>query len=878
MKKAINRIISVAISAIMLLCTAVSGVPAVALGTYDAVVSIVYPRPGEAAQKPVITEAGTEIEFLGGFWEESSTGYAKMYDHPVITWMMGIEGFPGYNGYFTTFTDADKYDVSILGKIENYTGLSSNQGVATFVDADTGETINTGIVQVISVSAMMTMLGSDTELPEGLTMSDALVTISIDGSLMCSPEGHIHEYSGLAYDENQHWDICECGVKLRGTADEHSCSYTINEPWQVASTPTETNSGLWEKKCYCGHVMESIIIPPKSEQTIVSTYEELQSALAEGGKQWITLNVGGTTKWTVQTDMEYNNMLVLDDPKAEIVLDMNGCGLARETGRYDEALFDIRAGSLRIISKSVATPTDSQNNLHFSTAASEPCIFRVHEGASLRLTNVSAMSPTDEWAYSCPSVISQGNLQIDGGSYYLYNNEFTPSASEYALASIVLDGGTAVINGGTFDGKGCGVLVRGDTKLTINDGYFYSWYYGLYQRGISKVIINGGTFGDDEDTPSFGFYMDGGTARIFGGSFYGNTAGAYAKSGDICISKGYFKMTESTGYGAFSYNVTAVDVEIIRGDFRGEKGISTRWDVFNEFTEEEPSEYIAYGSTATDSGKVIDLSEATTYIGEYYLEVTTTKPVFTLQPEDVTIYEGGSAQFKVKADNANSYYWYITDADDDSLQPYDWSYVENFCDVSGIESDTLIIKNAGSWLDNKAVYCEAYNGTYKLSDIAVISISDEIPLCTNCGLSADSVPDYCYTCELCVDCAIDAGEHCPECQECFSVVNRCEDECGYCEDCSGALRGDANLDYVVDTRDAACIAKYCSLVASGEVNPELSAIDNELAKYLADVNGDGVVDTRDAACVAKFTSIKSNYIGDDSEAIVNNNIWNEICG
>ena len=181
-------------------------------------------------------------------------------------------------------------------------------------------------------------------------------------------------------------------------------------------------------------------------------------------------------------------------------------------------------------------------------------------------------------------------------------------------------------------------------------------------------------------------------------------------------------MTEDAGYGAFSYNVTAVSAEIIRGDFRGAKGISTRWDLFDEFTETSPSNYIAYGSTARDSGKSIDLSEFTTHIGEYYLEVTTTKPVFTLQPEDVSIYEGGSAQFRVKAKNADSYCWYIADADDDSLQPYDWSDVESFCDVSGIESDTLIIKNAGSWLNNKAVYCEAYNGSYKLSDTAVITV------------------------------------------------------------------------------------------------------------------------------------------------------------
>ncbi|MBQ8435501.1 MAG: hypothetical protein IJX24_05775, partial [Oscillospiraceae bacterium] len=115
------------------------------------------------------------------------------------------------------------------------------------------------------------------------------------------------------------------------------------------------------------------------------------------------------------------------------------------------------------------------------------------------------------------------------------------------------------------------MLVRGDTKLTINDGYLGSWYYGLYQTGNTKVIINGGLFEDEEEYQRFGFYMDGGIARIYSGNFYGKTAGAYVKSGDICISNGYFKMIEDTGYGAFSYNVTEAAVEIIRGDFRGAK-------------------------------------------------------------------------------------------------------------------------------------------------------------------------------------------------------------------------------------------------------------------------------------------------------------------
>ncbi len=82
--------------------------------------------------------------------------------------------------------------------------------------------------------------------------------------------------------------------------------------------------------------------------------------------------------------------------------------------------------------------------------------------------------------------------------------------------------------------------------------------------------------------------------------------------------------------------------------------------------------------------------------------------------------------------------------------------------------------------------------------------------------------------------------------------------------CKVAQRGDANLDHAVDTRDAASMAKYCSLVANGAENPELSANDNELAQFAGDVNGDGVIDTRDAASAAKYASIYATY--DTSDA------------
>ncbi len=72
-----------------------------------------------------------------------------------------------------------------------------------------------------------------------------------------------------------------------------------------------------------------------------------------------------------------------------------------------------------------------------------------------------------------------------------------------------------------------------------------------------------------------------------------------------------------------------------------------------------------------------------------------------------------------------------------------------------------------------------------------------------------------------------------------------------------AMRGDANLDNAIDTRDASVIASYSSALASlpsGADKPTLSATNNELALLAADPNADGGIDTRDASLIASYSS------------------------
>ena len=91
------------------------------------------------------------------------------------------------------------------------------------------------------------------------------------------------------------------------------------------------------------------------------------------------------------------------------------------------------------------------------------------------------------------------------------------------------------------------------------------------------------------------------------------------------------------------------------------------------------------------------------------------------------------------------------------------------------------------------------------------------------------------------------------------------------------MRGDANLDNVIDTKDAALMAKYASEKAiSGDTAPVMSAINDFLAKLVANINGDDSIDTKDAANAAMFASAKSNYPSNFSEMEKYMAIWKEI--
>ncbi len=90
-----------------------------------------------------------------------------------------------------------------------------------------------------------------------------------------------------------------------------------------------------------------------------------------------------------------------------------------------------------------------------------------------------------------------------------------------------------------------------------------------------------------------------------------------------------------------------------------------------------------------------------------------------------------------------------------------------------------------------------------------------------------------------------------------------------------AMRGDANLDHSVDAKDAALIAKYSAITASGET-AILSETDNALAMLASDVGEDLSINAKDSAMIANFSAQSSIFGGDAMSAYYP--IWKSLLG
>ena len=374
--------------------------------------------------------------------------------------------------------------------------------------------------------------------------------------MMCCPEDHIHIQGQYSYDDNGHWRECTvCGEKIFDSDGKHRKYCSKTENWTGVNQATASKEGEYVKQCStCSYVMERITVPKTGEQTVVTTYDELRNALAKGGKQWIKLDF--PSKFLKQEDFKYDYTLCLDDPDADITIDLNNCILERKT-LYDKRLFEIKQGKLRLWQKDgngIDSTVNFKYNFSFDTGNGE-AVFYVGDSGSLTLTNVHSLSPGSDdigtFTYAFPIVKSSGNLRIDSGIYYSYNE--TPA--------VEIDGGTAVINGGYFKStyyKSSAVKItapdKEKTTVEINYGNFGALNTAVYMDRDTVVTINGGNF-EYKDTDrnlyqKYALYAYDADLTINGGYFYGslNALDATARH-SLNISNGYFKLYNQTEDG-----------------------------------------------------------------------------------------------------------------------------------------------------------------------------------------------------------------------------------------------------------------------------------------------------------------------------------------
>ena len=706
--------------------------------TYDISITVTLPRPGAVPDDNITytSNDGLNYEFLGCMWMNSSWDSAAICGSESFKTFYSLQY--GYLKELPTFVDTEIYGLQVVFILKNKVISDETSGYAYFYD-ENGEEIDYYDEVWFYPGAEFLADTSGYNIPEGMvTENDTLVICYTDSSMICSPADHIHNHEIYRGDFTGHWFECSvCGKKMVGCEGKHDYSSYSSEKWVEVQKATETQEGIYEKRCRdCYYAIDTVIVPKTGEQTIVTTYEELRDALAKGGKQWITLDFQTFNKYFQQEDFKSDYTLCVDDPEADITIDLNQCTLSRMTV-YDTCLFDVKQGSLRIW-QSEGKDLNSLSNYNldlFSSYESRSALFNVGEEGSLRLTNVSCLPRSAEYAAAYPCVKSAGNLQIDGGYYCIGSSKYR--------GAVEISGGNLTINGGEFAAySSCdyGILTEGsnDKNITINKGMFSNRNGRAVRFGAgTTAVINGGFFDGykDDDYQDYGIYAESGSLTINGGSFYGDIAGVYARGMKyVEINDGYFSLLgENTSSHEAALVFGATSGKITGGRYRAEKcikHIASSGGIISEsidFSRIIPD----YCKVYDDNGE-IDTSVVTSSLGTGYMSIRNIapKPVITTQPSDKTSPSiGDTVSFSIEAENATSYEWYIMDENGKQLS---WDYLvsKGYCgyyagSVNGVQS--LLITDVTEWMRDKRVFCEVTGkgGTVK-SRVATIGVGNTV--------------------------------------------------------------------------------------------------------------------------------------------------------
>ena len=736
-----KKVISICLTLLICISALPLSMLSASAAEYDITIrNVVYPRPGAVPQADIKKESVSRYNLYGWAWMGNDDTVAMGPDEKFTDFYSSILGSSGDFYYeLDTFTDTVSYNLSLMFVLKDKVVLTGTECNVVIYDENNNlkDYVQGMFLPVKYARTQAEAVGIT--LPEDLTDNDTIMVCSTS-SMMCCPEDHIHIQGQYSYDDNGHWRECTvCGEKIFDSEGKHRKYCTKTESWTCIKQATASKEGEYVKQCSnCSYVMERITVPKTGEQTVVTTYDELRNALAKGGKQWIKLDFPGKT--FTQEDFKYDYTLCLDDPDADITIDLNNCVLERKT-LYDKRLFEIKQGKLRLWQKDgngIDHSVGFKYNFSFDTGNGE-AVFYVADSGSLTLTNVHSLSPGSDdigtFTYAFPIVKSSGNLRIDSGIYYSYNK--TPA--------VEINGGTAVINGGYFYSsyyngyyKSSAVKISssGNNKTTaeINYGTFGAHYAAVHISIDTVVTINGGNFEykntDRNFYQKYALYAYDADLTINGGYYYGSINALDARGlHSLNISNGYFKLYNQTEDGNLAAVYLGGDYStntiISGGSYYGNKGI--------EFSSKTDfSKIIPKGCYVTDdnTGLVID-HNITDYSLGGSIDIFAKRPRITTQPSGGhSPYMGDSIVLKIDAENANEYIWHIIDEEGKELS---WNYLSNNGYATPATSEggkKLFLYDVSDWMTGKRVYCEVKgNGGTVMSDIVTLSVDKVVKYC-----------------------------------------------------------------------------------------------------------------------------------------------------
>lgn len=184
----------------------------------------------------------------------------------------------------------------------------------------------------------------------------------------------------------------------------------------------------------------------------------------------------------------------------------------------------------------------------------------------------------------------------------------------------------------------------------------------------------------------------------------------------IIISDAYDEITEAKIYNGV---IPGLELDVAGGATLGLVGVPTTDGEFTVFIE------LTTQKTGTRDIKVTVAVNPADPSG---------LPVVTKDPTGETVVEGESATFIARADNVTSYVWEIAIADA-SIDCADLSsYIGKGIQVSGYDTDTLVISNIPKELNDAYVWCQFVNADGSVcstaAKITVIAEKDATPVVT----------------------------------------------------------------------------------------------------------------------------------------------------